>query len=88
MTALFGGDGSAQPGHARRRLQTVKWCITAFFLTLGFLSLAAYIKIGIGHESNYGERYVPAEYRDHDYFKNLLNRHNPAPSANSAEGQP
>lgn len=76
------------PASTRRRLQTVKWCITAFFLTLGFLSLAAYIKIGIGHESNYGERYVPAEYRDHDYFKNLLNRHNPAPSANSAEGQP
>jgi fumarate reductase subunit C len=27
---------------------------------LGFATLAAYIKIGIAHAPNYGERYVPA----------------------------
>jgi hypothetical protein len=28
-----------------------------FFLTLGFLTLAAYIKIGIEHKDKVGERY-------------------------------
>ena len=37
-----------------------KWALTVFFLVLGFATLAAYIKIGIGHQDRYGERYVPA----------------------------
>ena len=44
----------------RRRLKTLKWSITVFFLVLGFATLAAYIKIGIEHAPRYGEPYVPA----------------------------
>jgi fumarate reductase subunit C len=38
-------------------LTKVKWAITAFFLTLGILTLAAYVKIGYEHRFNVGERY-------------------------------
>lgn len=44
---------------SRRNLQRIKWALTAFFMTLGLLSLAAYIKIGIAHMDKAGERYVP-----------------------------
>jgi len=44
----------------RRRLQAVKWGLTAFFLVLGLASLAAYIKIGVEHGARVGERYTPA----------------------------
>ena len=50
------GDANA----TRRRLKRLKWAITAFFLALGFATLAAYIKIGIAHQDRYGERYVPS----------------------------
>jgi len=45
----------------RKKLKKAKWAITIFFLVLGFASLAAYIKIGIDHKSNYGERYQTAQ---------------------------
>lgn len=45
----------------RRRLKTLKWALTAFFLVLGLLTLAAYVKIGIEHAPHAGEPYpVPA----------------------------
>ena len=44
----------------RRRLKAAKWALTAFFLVLGFATLAAYVKIGIEHRDRYGEPYVPA----------------------------
>lgn len=43
----------------RRRLQRVKWCLTGFFILLGLLTLAAYIKIGYEHRDAVGERYHP-----------------------------
>ncbi len=46
----------------RHRLKLLKWAITVFFLVLGFATLAAYIKIGIEHQSRYGEPYVPARF--------------------------
>lgn len=45
------------PATARRRLVRAKWLITGFFLTLGMLTLGAYIKIGIEHQAQAGERY-------------------------------
>ena len=48
------------PNATRKRLKTLKWVLTAFFLILGFTTLAAYIKIGIAHAPNYGQPYVPA----------------------------
>jgi len=47
------------PAATRRNMKRAKWLVTVFFLTLGLLSLAAYIKIGIEHRDNYGEHYVP-----------------------------
>jgi fumarate reductase subunit C len=41
----------------RKTLKKLKWAITVFFLVLGFTTLAAYIKIGLEHKSNYGEKY-------------------------------
>jgi fumarate reductase subunit C len=48
------------PNATRRRLKTLKWALTVFFVVLGFATLAAYIKIGIEHAPKAGERYVPA----------------------------
>lgn len=42
---------------SRVRLRQAKYAITIFFLTLGFLTLAAYIKIGLEHKEHAGERY-------------------------------
>ena len=53
----FAGD---DPNATRKRLQRVKWSITAFFLVLGVATLAAYVKIGMEHRDRAGERYVPA----------------------------
>jgi len=46
---------------SRKKLKIYKWSITIFFLTLGFLSLAAYIKIGLYNieHDQVGKRYVP-----------------------------
>jgi len=48
------------PDATRRRLKTLKWALTVFFLVLGFATLAAYIKIGIAHAPSYGQPYLPA----------------------------
>lgn len=45
--------------HSRRRLKIAEWSITGFFLALGLLTLAAYIKIGVEHADRAGERYQP-----------------------------
>lgn len=57
----FMGDN---PKAARKRLHLIKWLITVFFLVLGLLTLAAYMKIGIEHQDRAGERYVPS-YQQH-----------------------
>ena len=43
---------------SRVKLRRYKYAITIFFLTLGFITLAAYIKIGIEHKDHAGERYM------------------------------
>ncbi len=44
---------------SRKKLKVGKWVVTVFFLTLGFLSLAAYMKIGLEQveNDNVGGRY-------------------------------
>jgi fumarate reductase subunit C len=49
----------ADPNATRRRLKTLKWGLTVFFIVLGLATLAAYVKIGIEHAPRAGERYVP-----------------------------
>jgi fumarate reductase subunit C len=60
LAVKWGLLGTANPNLVRRRLKTLKWSITVFFLALGLATLAAYIKIGIEHRDHYGERYLPA----------------------------
>ena len=48
------------PEATRKRLKTLKWALTVFFLVLGLASLAAYIKIGIEHAPQAGQPYTPA----------------------------
>lgn len=49
-------DGK-DPRQTRKRLKRAKNVITVFFLTLGLLSLAAYVKIGLEQRDRPGERY-------------------------------
>lgn len=60
LAVKWGWFAGANPDATRKRLKTVKWALTVFFLALGFATLAAYIKIGIEHAPNVGERYTPA----------------------------
>ena len=53
---LQGGD----PLAGRRRLKTLEWALTAFFLVLGLATLAAYVKIGQEHTDRVGEPYTPS----------------------------
>ena len=55
----WGWCAGPDPNATRKRLKTWKWVLTVFFLVLGFVTLAAYIKIGIEHAPNYGQPYVP-----------------------------
>jgi fumarate reductase subunit C len=57
----FMGD---DPEAGRKRLKTLKWVLTAFFLVLGLTTLAAYAKIGFDNRYATGERYTPAWLRD------------------------
>lgn len=43
----------------RKKLKKVKWAITVFFLTLGILTLLAYLKIGMQNSDQPGLRYQP-----------------------------
>ena len=50
---------------SRKKLKTYKWSLTIFFMLLGLLSLAAYIKIGFAQieNNNVGNKYIPIEQR-------------------------
>jgi fumarate reductase subunit C len=48
------------PNASRAVLSRLKWGLTLFFLLLGLVTLAAYMKIGFEHRDHYGERYTPA----------------------------
>ena len=52
----FEGENAKE---TRATLKKVKWAITAFFLVLGITTLLAYLKIGMDHSDNAGERYHP-----------------------------
>jgi fumarate reductase subunit C len=44
----------------RRLLKGIKWGLTVFFLALGLVTLGAYVRLGILHAPDAGERYVPS----------------------------
>jgi len=60
LCVKWGWFPSAEPNASRKRLKTLKWALTVFFLALGLATLAAYVKLGIEHVPKYGERYTPA----------------------------
>jgi fumarate reductase subunit C len=62
LAVKWGWFEGREPNATRRRLKTLKWALTVFFLVLGFTTLAAYIKIGIQHAPYAGERYMPPGY--------------------------
>ena len=61
LAIKWGWFEGKDPKKSRKKLKTYKWVITIFFLTLGLLSLAAYIKIGLSHQEQniVGKRYHP-----------------------------
>jgi fumarate reductase subunit C len=59
LAMKWGWFSGPDPGATRKRLKTLKWALTVFFLVLGLATLAAYVKIGIAHAPHAGERYVP-----------------------------
>ena len=56
----FEGD---DPKKRRKSLRHLKQIITVFFLVLGFVTLAAYMKIGLEHKDNVGEHYISRSQR-------------------------
>jgi fumarate reductase subunit C len=64
LAVKWGVFEGKDPAASRKRLRTVKWSITAFLLVLGLATLAAYVKIGIEHAPDRGERYSPAWVHD------------------------
>ena len=63
LVVKWGWFEGTDPDLSRRRLTRLKWGITAFFLVLGLLTLAAYMKIGYEHRHRAGEVYVPTWVR-------------------------
>jgi len=62
LAVKWGWFDGENPRQTRKNLKKAKWATTIFFLILGVASLAAYIKIGLEHQNNYGERYKPASH--------------------------
>ena len=59
LAIKWGWFAAAQPALSRRRLLWAKHAISAFFITLGLVTLAAYVDLGREHAERAGERYVP-----------------------------
>ncbi len=55
----WGWFGLADTAARRRRLRRCVYGLVAFLLALGFLTQAAYVRIGLEHRDNVGERYQP-----------------------------
>jgi fumarate reductase subunit C len=63
LAVKWGWFEGEDPTQTRIVLKRVKWGITIFFLALGLLTLAAYMKIGYEHRHRVGERYIPAHHQ-------------------------
>ena len=60
LAVKWGWFAGPDPDASRKKLKTLKWALTVFFLVLGLATLAAYVKIGIEHAPHAGEPYIPA----------------------------
>ena len=61
LAIKWGWFDAAKPEISRRRLLWAKHGISAFFIILGLVTLAAYVDLGRAHAERAGERYVPAQ---------------------------
>ena len=57
LMVKWGWFMGSNPRAGRKRLTIAKWLLTLFFLILGLMTLAAYMKIGYEHQDNVGERF-------------------------------
>ena len=71
LSVKWGWFDGKDPKATRVKLKKLKKILTYFFLILGFLTLAAYMKIGIVHKDNAGERYVPSYQMEKTIEKTL-----------------
>jgi len=55
----WGWFDGANPKQNRKILQKLRNILIVFFLSLGLLSIATYVKIGIEHKDKVGQRYTP-----------------------------
>jgi fumarate reductase subunit C len=62
LAIKWGWFDAGKPELSRRRLLWAKHGLSAFFITLGLVTLAAYIDLGRAHADRAGERYVPAQH--------------------------
>ena len=60
LAVKWGWFEGEDPKRTRTMLKRLKWAITVFFLALGLLTLAAYMKLGHERRDRVGERYVPS----------------------------
>jgi len=63
LAVKWGWFEGEDPNRTRTLLKRLKWGITIFFLTLGLLTLAAYMKLGHERRNQLGERYVPSQFQ-------------------------
>ena len=56
----------ATPRTTRKRLKSLKNALTVFFLTVGAITFATYMRIGLQHRHHVGERYNPAVHSSID----------------------
>ncbi len=61
LAIKWGWFAARKPNLYRRRLRWAKHGISAFFITLGLVTLSAYIELGRTHAEHAGERYVPTQ---------------------------
>lgn len=62
LAIKWGWFDAGKPERSRRRLLWAKHGLSAFFITLGLITLAAYVDLGRAHADRAGERYVPAQH--------------------------
>jgi fumarate reductase subunit C len=63
LAVKWGWFTGSNPANTRRNLKRLKWALTVFLLTLGLVTLAAYMRLGAAREGQPSERYVPTWQR-------------------------
>jgi fumarate reductase subunit C len=63
LAVKWGWFEGKDPAASRKNLKLLKWALSAFFIVLGLVTLAAYIKIGMGRDARIGKEFVPSWQR-------------------------